>query len=133
MANKNGKTQIKVTAGTLEPTQVRSREPQSIDEVFDKVVAMGEAKVKLEAELKEFRATLQEAIKPLGGEYIRDGMKAKIVAEVNKPKGKLVPLAKVLTAVPKRYHRLILEDKFVKEQLRMTPVKENNVQVTIRN
>jgi len=133
MANKNGKTQIKVTAGTLDSTTVRSREPQSIDEVFDKVVSMGEAKVKLEAELKELRATLQEAIKPLGGEYIRDGMKAKIIAEVNKPKGRLVSLKEVLKAVPKRYHSLILADKFTREQLRMTPVKENNVKVTIRN
>lgn len=130
MANKTNK---KVTADQqLESTTVRSREPQSLDAVFDKVVAMGEAKVKLEEELKELRATLQEAIKPLGGEYIRNGMKARIIAEVNKPKGKLLPLAKVLTAVPKRYHRLILEDKFVKEQLRMNPVKENNVQVIIK-
>ena len=127
------KTTPKVMTGTLETTQVRSREPQSIEEVFDKVVAMGEAKVKLEEELKELRATLQEAIKPLGGEYIRDGMKAKIIAEVNKPKGRLVSLKEVLKAVPKRYHSLILADKFTREQLRMTPIKENNVKVTIRN
>lgn len=127
------KTTPKVMTGTLETTQVRSREPQSIDEVFDKVVSMGEAKVKLEEELKELRATLQEAIKPLGGEYIRNGMKAMIIAEVNKPKGRLVSLKEVLKAVPKRYHSLILADKFTREQLRMNPIKENNVKVTIRN
>lgn len=125
------KTTPKVMTGTLETTQVRSREPQSIDEVFDKVVSMGEAKVKLEEELKELRATLQEAIKPLGGEYIRNGMKAMIIAEVNKPKGRLVSLKEVLKAVPKRYHSLILADKFTREQLRMNPIKENNVKVTI--
>ena len=127
------KTTPKVMTGTLETTQVRSREPQSIEEVFDKVVSMGEAKVKLEEELKELRATLQEAIKPLGGEYIRNGMKAMIIAEVNKPKGRLVSLKEVLKAVPKRYHSLILADKFTREQLRMNPIKENNVKVTIRN
>ena len=127
------KTTPKVMTGTLETTQVRSREPQSIDEVFDKVVSMGEAKVKLEEELKELRATLQEAIKPLGGEYIRNGMKAMIIAEVNKPKGRLVSLKVVLKAVPKRYHSLILADKFTREQLRMNPIKESNVKVTIRN
>ena len=125
------KTTPKVMTGTLETTQVRSREPQSIEEGFDKVVSMGEAKVKLEEELKELRATLQEAIKPLGGEYIRNGMKAMIIAEVNKPKGRLVSLKEVLKAVPKRYHSLILADKFTREQLRMNPIKENNVKVTI--
>ena len=130
MANKTNK---KVTADQLESTTVRSREPQSLDAVFDKVVSMGEAKVKLEEELKELRATLQEAIKPLGGEYIRNGMKAMIIAEVNKPKGRLVSLKEVLKAVPKRYHSLILADKFTREQLRMNPIKENNVKVTIRN
>ena len=64
MTNENKKTTTKVDTGTLETTQVRSREPQRLDEVFDKVVTMGEAKVKLEAELKELRATLLEAIKP---------------------------------------------------------------------
>ena len=125
------KTTPKVMTGTLETTQVRSREPQSIDEVFDKVVTMGEAKVKLEAELKKLRAELLEAIKPLDGEYIRNGMKAMVIAEVNKPKGRLVSLKEVLKAVPKRYHPLILADKFTREQLRMNPIKENNVKVTI--
>ena len=131
MTNDNKKTTTKVATGTLETTQVRSREPQSLDEVFDKVVTMGEAKVKLEAELKELRATLLEAIKPLDGEYIRNGMKAMVIAEVNKPKGRLVSLKEVLKAVPKRYHSLILADKFTREQLRMNPIKENNVKVTI--
>ena len=128
---KNKKTTTKVTTRTLETTQVRSREPQSIDEVFDKVVTMGEAKVKLEAELKKLRAELLEAIKPLDGEYIRNGMKAMVLAEVHKPKGRLVSLKEVLKAVPKRYHPLILADKFTREQLRMNPIKENNVKVTI--
>ena len=138
MASKNDKTQIKVTTGTQDSTTVRSREPQSLplretylDSVFDKVVTVGEAKVKLEAELKEFRAILQKTIKPLGGEYIRNGMKATVIAEVSKPNGRLVPLAEVLKVVPKRYHSLILEDKFIKEQLRMTAIKENKVKVTI--
>ena len=131
MTNENKKTTTKVATGTLETTQVRSREPQSLDEVFDKVVTMGEAKVKLEAELKELRATLLAAIKPLDGEYIRNGMKAMVIAEVNKPKGRLVSLKEVLKAVPKRYHSLILADKFTREQLRMNPIKENNVKVTI--
>ena len=131
MTNENNKATTKVTTGTLDSTTIRSREPQSLDEVFDKVVTMGEAKVKLEEELKELRATLLEAIKPLDGEYIRNGMKAMVIAEVNKPKGRLVSLKEVLKAVPKRYHSLILADKFTKEQLRMNPIKENNVKVTI--
>jgi seryl-tRNA synthetase len=130
MATKKTTTTV-TTTQQAETTQVRSREPLSLDAVFDKVVTMGEAKVKLEEELKELRATLQEAIKPLGGEYIRNGMKAMIIAEVNKPKGRLVSLAEVLKAVPKRYHSLILVDKFTREQLRMNPIKENNVKVTI--
>jgi hypothetical protein len=131
MTNENNKIATKVTTRTLETTQVRSREPMTIDDVFDRVVTMGEAKVKLEAELKELRATLLEAIKPLDGEYIRNGMKAMVIAEVNKPKGRLVSLKEVLKAVPKRYHSLILADKFTREQLRMNPIKENNVKVTI--
>jgi len=131
MTNENNKTATKVTTGTLESTTIRSREFMTLNEVFDKVVTMGEAKVKLEAELKTLRAELLEAIKPLDGEYIRNGMKAMVIAEVNKPKGRLVSLKEVLKAVPKRYHSLILADKFTREQLRMNPIKENNVKVTI--
>ena len=130
MATKKTTTKV-TTTQQAETTQVRSREPLSLDAVFDKVVTMGEAKVKLEAELKELRATLLEAIKPLDGEYIRNGMKAMVIAEVNKPKGRLVSLKEVLKAVPKRYHSLILADKFTREQLRMNPIKENNVKVII--
>ena len=131
MANENGKTQIKVTAGTLDSTTVRSREPQSLDAVFDKVVAMQEAKKALDAELKELKASLLDEVKNLGGEYIRNGMKAKVIAENFIPNGKLVTLKEILVAVPKRYHRLILEDKSIAEYVKMVAVKENKVKVTI--
>tara|TARA_Y100000310_G_scaffold211722_1_gene212448 strand:+ start:719 stop:1120 length:402 start_codon:yes stop_codon:yes gene_type:complete len=133
MANKNGKTQIKVTAGTLDSTTVRSREPQSLDAVFDKVVAMQEAKKALDADLKVLKEALLDEVKDLGGEYIRNGMKAQVMAENFIPNGKLVTLKEVLVAVPKRYHRLILADKSIAEYVKLMAVKENNVKVTIRN
>ena len=131
MTNRNGKTQIKVTTGTLDSTQVRSREPQSIDAVFDRVIAMQEAKKKLDAELKGLRTDLLEAVKVVGGEYIRNGMKAKAMPANLVPNGKLVTLKEVLKAVPKRYHSLILADKKITEHLRTDAIKENNVKVTI--
>jgi len=128
---KNKKTTTKVTTGTLETTQVRSREPQTLDAVFDRVIAMQEAKKKLDDELKELRGNLLEAVKAVGGEYIRNGMKAKAMPANFIPKGRLVTLKEVLKAVPKRYHPLILADRTIAEHLRTDAIKENNVKVTI--
>ena len=129
---KNSKTTTKTTTTeTQKTTQVRSREPQSLNAVFDRVIAMQEAKKKLDAELKGLRTDLLEAVKGVGGEYIRNGMKAKAMPANLVPNGKLVTLKEVLKAVPKRYHSLILADKKITEHLRTDAIKENNVKVTI--
>ena len=131
MASKNDKTLIKVIGGTQDSTTVRPREPQSLDAVFDKVVAMQEAKKALDADLKALKESLLDEVKNLGGEYVRNGMKAKVIAENFIPNGKLVTLKEVLIAVPKRYHRLILADKSIAEYVKLMAMKENNVKVTI--
>ena len=112
------------TTQQAETTQVRSREPLSLDAVFDKVVALQESKKALDAELKELKVSLLDEVKDLGGEYVRNGTKAQIIAENFIPNGKLKTLKEVLIGVPKRYHYLILEDKSIAEYIKLVAVKE---------
>jgi len=123
MATKKTTTKV-TTTQQAETTQVRSREPLSLDAVFDKVVALQESKKALDAELKELKVSLLDEVKDLGGEYVRNGTKAQIIAENFIPNGKLKTLKEVLIGVPKRYHYLILEDKSIAEYIKLVAVKE---------
>lgn len=123
MAKKKTTTKV-TTTQQAETTQVRSREPLSLDAVFDKVVALQESKKALDAELKELKVSLLDEVKDLGGEYVRNGTKAQIIAENFIPNGKLKTLKEVLIGVPKRYHYLILEDKSIAEYIKLVAVKE---------
>ena len=123
MATKKTTTKV-TTTRQAETTQVRSREPLSLDAVFDKVVALQESKKALDAELKELKVSLLDEVKNLGGEYVRNGTKAQIIAENFIPNGKLKTLKEVLIGVPKRYHYLILEDKSISEYVKLVAVKE---------
>ena len=123
MATKKTTTKV-TTTQQAETTQVRSREPLSLDAVFDKVVALQESKKALDAELKELKVSLLDEVKDLGGEYVRNGTKAQIIAENFISNGKLKTLKEVLIGVPKRYHYLILEDKSIAEYIKLVAVKE---------
>tara|TARA_Y100000034_G_scaffold33790_1_gene41312 strand:- start:481 stop:852 length:372 start_codon:yes stop_codon:yes gene_type:complete len=123
MATKKTTTKV-TTTQQAETTQVRSREPLSLDAVFDKVVALQESKKALDAELKELKVSLLDEVKNLGGEYVRNGVKAQLIAENLIPNGKLKTLKEVLIGVPKRYHYLILEDKSISEYVKLVAVKE---------
>jgi hypothetical protein len=120
------KTKV-TTIPHVETTQVRSRvvtQDHVLDSVFDRVVELQQTKKELDAELKGLKVTLLDEVKNLGGEYIRNGVKAQVIAENLIPKGKLVTLKEVLKAVPKKYHYLILEDKKIAEYVKTVGVKE---------
>ena len=120
------KTKV-TTIPQVETTQVRSRvvtQDHVLDSVFDRVVELQQTKKELDAELKGLKVTLLDEVKNLGGEYIRNGVKAQVIAENRIPNGKLVTLKEVLKSVPKRYHYLILEDKKIAEYVKTVGVKE---------
>ena len=120
------KTKV-TTIPQVETTQVRSRvvtQDHVLDSVFDRVVELQQTKKELDAELKGLKVTLLDEVKNLGGEYIRNGVKAQVIAETLIPNGKLVTLKEVLKSVPKRYHYLILEDKKIAEYVKTVGVKE---------
>ena len=115
------------TIPQVETTQVRSRvvtQDHGLDSLFDRVVELQQTKKELDAELKGLKVTLLDEVKNLGGEYIRNGVKAQVIAENLIPNGKLVTLKEVLKSVPKRYHYLILEDKKIAEYVKTVGVKE---------
>jgi len=101
-----------------------------IESVFTEYRLQQDALKVVENKLKALKPILTELVKNEGGSFTQDGYVGRIVT--NNPSKVLKTKAEVLTAVPKKYHYQILNDKKGNEYLRVAVApKPNTVEVTI--
>ena len=101
-----------------------------IESVFTEYRLQQDALKVVENKLKALKPILTELVKNEGGSFTQDGYVGRIVT--NNPSKVLKTKAEVLTAVPKKYHYQILNDKKGSEYLRVAVApKPNTVEVTI--
>lgn len=127
--NKNTKIQDTTKLETPKISNTTTTAPMRISTLMEQYVAIQAEQAELASTLKEYKTQLLDAVK-LNGDvddkgravYVHNGNQAMIFPETSYTS--LEKLDIVLTAVPKRYHRLIVKTTNKNEFVKVTAVKE---------